>query len=99
MHRATDQAQRLNTACTCSIVCLEHGIEDRLTKPSYPWINGQVERMNHTIKDTTVKRHHCGRRLQTLKGLTPYEAICRSWQSEPERFTVNPLPQMPGLNT
>jgi transposase InsO family protein len=36
----------------------EHGIEHRLTKVNHPWTNGQVERMNRTIKDATVKRYH-----------------------------------------
>ena len=39
-------------------VCAEHGIEHRLTKVNHPWTNGQVERMNRTIKDATVKRYH-----------------------------------------
>ena len=39
-------------------VCREHGIEHRLTKPNHPWTNGQVERMNRTLKDATVKRYH-----------------------------------------
>ena len=39
-------------------VCDEHGIEHRLTKVSHPWTNGQVERMNRTLKDATVKRDH-----------------------------------------
>jgi len=39
-------------------VCDEHGIEHRLTKVNHPWTNGQVERMNRTIKDATVKRSH-----------------------------------------
>jgi transposase len=39
-------------------VCREHGIEHRLTKPNHPWTNGQVERMNRTIKDVTVRRYH-----------------------------------------
>ena len=34
------------------------GIEHRLTKPNHPWTNGQVERMNRTIKDATVERFH-----------------------------------------
>lgn len=99
-------------------VCQEHGIEHRLTKVKHPWTNGQVERMNRTIKEATVKRFHYeahaqlrqhlahfidaynfGRRLKTLKGLTPYEFICKQWTSEPERFKMNPLHQMPGLNT
>ncbi|MDQ1158369.1 transposase InsO family protein [Sphingomonas sp. SORGH_AS 950] len=38
--------------------CWRHEIEHRLTKPNHPWTNGQVERMNRTIKDATVKRYH-----------------------------------------
>ena len=39
-------------------VCNEHGIEHRLTKPNHPWTNGQVERMNRTLKEATVKKYH-----------------------------------------
>ena len=38
-------------------VCKQHGIDHRLTKPNHPWTNGQVERMNRTIKDATVNRY------------------------------------------
>ena len=38
--------------------CWRHDIEHRLTKPKHPWTNGQVERMNRTIKEATVKRYH-----------------------------------------
>ena len=38
-------------------------------------------------------------RLKTLSGLTPYEYICKIWTSEPDRFIVDPIYQMPGLNT
>jgi len=98
--------------------CRENGIDHRFTKINHPWTNGQVERMNRTIKEATVQRYHYdsheqlrrhlddfvkaynfGRRLKTLKGLTPYEFICRCWSSHPGRFTLNPLQQMPGLNT
>ena len=97
--------------------CAKADIEHRTTRPKHPWTNGQVERMNRTIKDATVKRFHYeshdqlrqhladfvsaynfGRRLKTLKGLTPYEFICKLWDSQPDRFTVNPLQQLPGLN-
>jgi transposase InsO family protein len=99
-------------------VCREHAIEHRLTKVKHPWTNGQVERMNRTIKDATVKRFHYddhsqlrthladfmaaynfARRLKTLGGLTPYEYICKIWTSEPDRFILNPIHQMLGLNT
>ena len=35
---------------------------------------------------------------RTLKGLTPYEFVCKAWASQPQRFKLNPLQQMPGLN-
>jgi transposase InsO family protein len=40
------------------IICEANGIEHRLTNPNHPWTNGQLERMNRTIKDATVKRFH-----------------------------------------
>ena len=43
--------------------------------------------------------YNFARRLKTLRGLTPYEYICKAWTTEPPRFTLNPLHQMPGLNT
>jgi hypothetical protein len=39
-------------------VCKQHGVEHRLTKPNHPWTNGQVERMNRTLKEATVKRYY-----------------------------------------
>ena len=98
--------------------CRENGIEHRLTKIKHPWTNGQVERMNRTIKEATVKRYHYdshdqlrqhlqdfidaynfARRLKALGGLTPYEYCRKCWTSEPDRFIINPIHQMPGLNT
>jgi transposase InsO family protein len=37
-------------------------------------------------------------RLKTLSGLTPYEYIRKIWTSEPDRFILDPIHQMPGLN-
>jgi transposase InsO family protein len=99
------------------LACAQNDIDHRLTKPKHPWTNGQVERMNRTIKEATVKRfyyethdqlrshltdfvsaYNFAKRLKALKGLTPYEYICKTWTKEPERFTLDPLHQMPGLN-
>jgi transposase InsO family protein len=98
--------------------CADLDIEHRLTKPRHPWTNGQVERMNRTIKDATVKRfyyeshdqlrqhladfvsaYNFARRLKTLRGLTPYEAICKAWTDEPSRFIQDPHHQIPGPNS
>ena len=54
------------------MICKANGIKHRLTKPNHPWSRedqkilrgsifprgGQVERMNSTIKQATVKRFH-----------------------------------------
>jgi len=52
---------------------------------------------NHLVN--FVNACNYGRRLKTLKGLTPYEYICKIWTTEPKRFRVDPIHQMPGLNT
>jgi transposase InsO family protein len=39
-------------------VCQQNNIEHRLTKPNHPWTNGQVERINRTIKEATVNRYY-----------------------------------------
>jgi transposase InsO family protein len=38
------------------------GRDHRLTKPGQPWTNGQVERLNRTRKEATVKRHDADHR-------------------------------------
>ncbi len=113
------------------VICEANGIGRRLTRPNHPWSRedkktvrgtvfpsgGQVERMNRTIRDATVKRFHYdnhdqlrthpadflaaynfARRLKTLSGLTPCEYICKVWTTEPDRFILNPIHQMLGLN-
>jgi transposase-like protein len=97
--------------------CRENGIEHRLTKPNHPWTNGQVERMNRTLKEATVRRYHYethdqlrehldtflaaynfAKRLKTLKGLTPYEYICKRWTENPDQFRLDPIHHKLGLN-
>jgi len=109
--------KQLFRAHSFELACALLDIDHRLTKPAHPWTNGQVERMNRTIKEATVRRFHYdthdqlerhladfvaaynfAKRLKTLKGLTPYEFICKTWQSQPQLFNANPLQQMPGLN-
>lgn len=39
------------------------------------------------------------KRRKTLRGLTPYEAICKAWAEEPNRFKLDPVHLTSGLNT
>ena len=65
--------------------------------------NGKVERMNRTIKDAAVKRHHHDSHDQIrthlrlfadaynhARRLTPAEFIHQAWAKDPERFRINP---------
>jgi len=96
----------------------DHNIEHRLTQINHPWTKSQVERMNRTIKEATVKNFHDDNheqlkthlqafmdaynfvcRLKALKGLTPHEFICKTYQNKPQLFKLNPYPKYAGLYT
>ena len=47
-------------------------MQHRLTKIRHPWTNGQVERMNRTIKEATVKRYHYDSHRQLQSHLTDF---------------------------
>ena len=42
--------------------------------------------------------YNFAKRLKTLKGLTPYEYICKTWTEQPRRFRLNPIHHTPGPN-
>jgi hypothetical protein len=78
--------------------------------PGCKWEGGSFERIeaqNRAALKSQLEAHladfinayNYARRLKTLKGLTPYEYICKCWTSQPERFRLNPLQKTPGLNT
>ena len=64
-----------------------------------------VKRYHYDNHDQ-LRRHRCdflkaynyARRLKTRTGLAPYEYICKIWTSEPDRFILNPIHQMPVMN-
>ena len=60
-------------------------IKHKRTRPYTPRTNGKAERFVQTS-------------LREWAYATPYEFICKQWTFEPERFTLNPIHQMPGLN-
>ena len=45
-----------------------------------------------------IAAYNFARRLKTLRGLTPYEAICKAWTEEPSRFIHDPHHQIPRPN-
>jgi hypothetical protein len=47
-----------------------------LTKIKHPWTNGQVERMNRTIKEATVQRYHYDRHDQLEAHLGDFINAC-----------------------
>ncbi|MCG8653451.1 MAG: DDE-type integrase/transposase/recombinase, partial [Pirellulales bacterium] len=56
--RAAIEAGEPFRAHAFELACAKAGIDHRLTKPNHPWTNGQVERMNRTIKEAIVRRYY-----------------------------------------
>ncbi len=46
-----------------------------------------------------VNAYNYARRLKTLRGLTPFEYVCKIWAEEPKRIRLDPTHQSQGLNT
>ncbi len=55
--------------------CEQNSIEHRRTRPKHPWANGQVERMNRTLKEATVKRFHHQTRQQLKEHMQAFLMI------------------------
>jgi len=56
------------------LACARADIDHRLTKPKHPWTNGQVERMNRTLKEATVRRYHYDSHDQLQEHLSTFLA-------------------------
>ena len=72
-------------------ICSAHGIEHRLTKPNHPWTNGQVERMNRTLKDATVYRYLLRHPSATSRAFTDVYDGLQPGQATQDSRWVSPL--------
>lgn len=61
-------------------------------------ILGRLPQLRQHLGDF-VAAYNFVRRLKPLRGLTPYEAICKAWTQEPSRFTTDPHHRIPRPNT
>ena len=46
-----------------------------------------------------VMAYKFARHLKALRWRTPFKVICEAWTQNPDRFTINPHPLIPGPNT
>ena len=82
------------------MICEANGIEHRLAKSNHPWTNGQLERMNPTFKEATVKRFHYHNhdqpRTHLADFMATYNVVRRkrtvAASAAVERKTFGPLP-------
>ena len=58
---------------------------------------GSHDELRHHLQ-LFVDAYNDGRRLKTLRGLTPYELIRKTWAEQPSRFTSDPAHLTPGPN-
>ena len=73
---------------------MNHTIQDATVKRYFYETHDQLR----THLRDFVAAYNFARRLKTLRALSPYEFIFKAWTSQPYRFKISPLHQMPGLN-
>jgi transposase InsO family protein len=78
------QVERMNRT-------IEHATVKRFHYDSHD----QLRRHLHDF----VAAYNFRKRLKRRRGFTACEFICKAWADEPNRFILNPLHQMPRLNT
>jgi Integrase core domain len=70
-------------------------IQEATVKSYYYQSHDHLKRHLHAF----LMAYNFAKRLKTLKGLTPYEYVCKIWTREPERFHVGPFQHNVGLHT
>jgi len=82
-------------------------VDQRSGRANEPHDQGRTVKRFHYNDHSQLQSHladfidayNYARRLKGLGGLTPDEFICKCWTAEPERFDLDPMNQMLGLNT
>ena len=72
--RNQQDRRRVAPRACFKLTCAQNDIDHRLTRPRHPWTDGQVERMNRTINDATVKRYNNDSHDQLQRQLTDLAA-------------------------
>jgi transposase InsO family protein len=85
------RAQKLPFRChSFDLARADLNIEHRITKSRHPWTNGQVERMNRTIKEATVKRYYYEEHDQLRHHLTDFSSPTTSPDDSRPRVASRP---------
>lgn len=93
-------------------LCRDRGIEHRFATNRHPWARYRGARMGRMIQESVTfasgaylagmlrdfaRAYNYRRRLKTLRGRTPHQAICDAWREAPERFLTDPHHEIMGL--
>jgi hypothetical protein len=75
---------------------------DRVSTFAFAELHERATRRTHvSLREhlaTLLDAYNFAKRLKSLCGLTPVERICQLWTEQPQRFRLNPLHHIPGLN-
>ena len=74
------------------LACAQLDIDHRLTNPCHPRTNGQVERMNRTIKETTVRSYRDESHDQLRDRLAPFVAALQLREETEDARRPHALP-------
>jgi transposase-like protein len=90
-HRLT----RPNHPWTSQVERMNRTIKEATVQRYHYGTHAQLKAHLHAF----LMAYNFAKRLKTLRGLTPYEHICKVWTTQPNRFRLHPLHHTVGLNT
>lgn len=93
-------------------LCRERGIEHQRATSRHPWARYRLARVGRLVEESItfanqvdltgmlqdfVQAYNYRRRLKSLGGRTPHQAVCQAWIEEPRRFLSDPHHEIVGL--